>query len=186
REDRSRGGAGVSRRRVATAGPLAALWPAPIVCHRPGALPREPAGPRPGWTPGCGFDARAGGEPEVFAPLEGADDEGRTAPAPDLRRTAHPPPDAAGIMSGASSLLSPAAQASNEFLMQKVLITGFGFMGGLHAQVYAHLPRARVAAIVDPDAKGAARKARSLGVTAPVFADFDEALGTADADVVDI
>src|SRR3954470_25074920 len=70
--------------------------------------------------------------------------------------------------------------------MQKVLVAGFGFMGGLHAQVYSLLPQARVTAIVDQDPKRAEKKARGLGLKAEVFGDFDEALQSNGIDAVDI
>lgn len=70
--------------------------------------------------------------------------------------------------------------------MQKVLVTGFGFMGGLHAQVYSLLPRARVTAVVDQDAKRAKKKVKELGLEAAVFTNLDEALRATDVDVVDV
>ena len=48
-------------------------------------------------------------------------------------------------------------------------------MGGIHAQVYGALPRARVAAIVDDDVARAQAKAKQLGFDVPVFQDIDEA-----------
>jgi predicted dehydrogenase len=70
--------------------------------------------------------------------------------------------------------------------MQRILVTGFGFMGGIHAQVYAALPRAKVAAIVDEDVDRAQAKARQIGLDVPVYRDFEEALGANGVDVVDI
>jgi predicted dehydrogenase len=70
--------------------------------------------------------------------------------------------------------------------MQKILVTGFGFMGGVHAQVYAALPRATVAAIVDDDVVRAKKKAKQLGLDIPVYGNFDDALGANGIDVVDI
>jgi predicted dehydrogenase len=70
--------------------------------------------------------------------------------------------------------------------MQKILVTGFGFMGSVHAQVYAALPRATVAAIVDDDVVRAKKKAKQLGLDIPVYGNFDEALGANGIDVVDI
>lgn len=70
--------------------------------------------------------------------------------------------------------------------MQKILVTGFGFMGGLHAQVYSALPQACVAAIVDQDTRRAVKKAKALGLKAPVYADIDEALRAVEVDAVDI
>jgi predicted dehydrogenase len=59
-------------------------------------------------------------------------------------------------------------------------------MGGLHAQVYAALPQARVAAIVDADVARAEKRARELGTDAPVYRTIDDALRAQDVDVVDI
>jgi predicted dehydrogenase len=70
--------------------------------------------------------------------------------------------------------------------MQKILITGFGFMGSLHAQVYQHLRRAKVVAIVDENSAVARKKLRGLGLDVPVFEDFDAALAGSNPDVVDI
>jgi len=70
--------------------------------------------------------------------------------------------------------------------MQRILVTGFGFMGGIHAQVYAALPRARVAAIVDDDVPRAQAKAKELGFEVPVLRDIDEALASVGLDAVDI
>jgi predicted dehydrogenase len=70
--------------------------------------------------------------------------------------------------------------------MQRILVTGFGFMGGIHAQVYAALPRARVAAIVDDDVARARAKVRQLGFDVPVYRGLDEALAGTAVDAVDI
>ena len=70
--------------------------------------------------------------------------------------------------------------------MQKILITGFGFMGGVHAQVYSALPRAKVAAIVDADVGRAGKKAKELGLEVPIYDNLDEALDANSVDVVDI
>lgn len=59
-------------------------------------------------------------------------------------------------------------------------------MGGVHAQIYTALPRATVAAIVDDDVDRARKKVKELGITAPVYRDFDEALTADDVDAVDI
>lgn len=59
-------------------------------------------------------------------------------------------------------------------------------MGGIHAQVYAALPRARVAAIVDDDVARAQAKARQLGFDVPVYRGLDEALAGTAVDAVDI
>jgi predicted dehydrogenase len=59
-------------------------------------------------------------------------------------------------------------------------------MGGIHAQVYAALPRAKVAAIVDDDVPRAQAKAKQLGFDVPVHRDIDAALAAEAVDVVDI
>ncbi|MEI6464171.1 MAG: Gfo/Idh/MocA family oxidoreductase [Verrucomicrobiota bacterium] len=70
--------------------------------------------------------------------------------------------------------------------MQNVLLIGFGFMGKLHAQVYSALPKAKVAAIVDLDVATASAMAKKLGVNAPVYGSFDEALAAGPINVVDV
>jgi predicted dehydrogenase len=70
--------------------------------------------------------------------------------------------------------------------MQKVLVTGFGFMGGLHAQVYSLLPQARVTAVVDQDVRRAKKKVAEMGLKAEVFAELNDALRSAEVDVVDV
>jgi predicted dehydrogenase len=70
--------------------------------------------------------------------------------------------------------------------MQKILITGFGFMGSLHAQVYQHLRRARLVAVVDENPSVARKKLAGLNLEVPVFDNLDAALAGSKADVVDI
>jgi predicted dehydrogenase len=70
--------------------------------------------------------------------------------------------------------------------MQKILITGFGFMGEVHAQVYSSLSKATLAAVVDHDVTAAQNKIKRLGLSAPVYRDFAEALAAHAIDVVDI
>lgn len=59
-------------------------------------------------------------------------------------------------------------------------------MGGIHAQVYAALPRARVAAIVDDDVARAQAKAKQLGFDVPVYREIEAALAGEAVDAVDI
>lgn len=59
-------------------------------------------------------------------------------------------------------------------------------MGGMHAQVYSQLTRARVVAIVDANLKSAVANAKKLGLEVPVYADLDEALSKHAVDVIDI
>ena len=70
--------------------------------------------------------------------------------------------------------------------MQNIIIAGFGFMGGMHAQVYRQLPAARIAAVVDTNKTAAGRAMSKLGVKAPLFTDLDQALRQIPCDVVDI
>lgn len=70
--------------------------------------------------------------------------------------------------------------------MQKIILTGFGFMGTMHAQVYTRLPGASIAAVVDDNRNATARSMKKLGVRAPLFASLDEALAEVAADAVDI
>jgi len=70
--------------------------------------------------------------------------------------------------------------------MQRVIIAGFGFMGGMHAQVYGKLNDARVVALVDPRLGNAARAAARIGLNVPICAGLPEALRLHDAEVVDI
>jgi len=68
-----------------------------------------------------------------------------------------------------------------------IVIVGLGFMGEMHAQAYAGLPRAKVVAIVDalPDTARAKAGRLQLG-SVPVFADLESALAAVSTDIVDI
>ena len=70
--------------------------------------------------------------------------------------------------------------------MQTIIIVGFGFMGGMHAQVYSKLSRAKLVAVVDSNEANAKANLKQLGLGVPVYADLDEALAKHRADVVDI
>lgn len=70
--------------------------------------------------------------------------------------------------------------------MQTVIIVGFGFMGGMHAQAYSKIAKARLAAVVDANVKGATAALKQLGISVPVYAGLSEALARHPADVVDI
>lgn len=70
--------------------------------------------------------------------------------------------------------------------MQRILIIGFGFMGGLHAQVHSRLRSARLVAVVDPREAAARAKLRTLGLDTPVFRDFDAAVAATRPTAVDI
>jgi predicted dehydrogenase len=68
-----------------------------------------------------------------------------------------------------------------------IVIIGFGFMGEMHAQAYAGLPRAQVVAIVDALPEIARAKVSRLQIGAiPVFADLESALAAVSVDIIDI
>ena len=60
--------------------------------------------------------------------------------------------------------------------MQTIIIVGFGFMGGMHAQVYSKLSRAKLVAVVDSNESECEGEPKQLGLEVPVYADLDEAL----------
>lgn len=70
--------------------------------------------------------------------------------------------------------------------MQNIVIIGFGFMGGMHAQIYQQLQHARLRAIVDPRGKEVADALGSLGIDVPVYPDWESVCAAVDFDVVDI
>lgn len=70
--------------------------------------------------------------------------------------------------------------------MQNIILVGLGFMGTMHAQVYARLKEARLAGVVDLDTRKARADLVKLGLKAPVFASLAGALEASDATAVDI
>ena len=70
--------------------------------------------------------------------------------------------------------------------MQRIIIAGFGFMGGIHAQAYARIPGAEVVAVVDIDPARAQAQATKIGLTCPIIADLGQALAEVPSDVVDV
>ena len=68
--------------------------------------------------------------------------------------------------------------------MVKVGIVGLGFMGGTHAQSYALLPNAQVAAVVDQDPQRRKDFARKFG--ARPYANLNRMLADAGVDAVDV
>ena len=70
--------------------------------------------------------------------------------------------------------------------MQNIILTGFGFMGTMHAQIYQQLKSARIAAVVEPRTNAARKSMRELGVDAPLYGKLSEALKKTDADIVDL
>jgi predicted dehydrogenase len=70
--------------------------------------------------------------------------------------------------------------------MQKVILVGFGFMGGIHAQAYAQIPEAKIVAIVDTLADKAREQGDKIGLQVPIYGSLSEALKEVEADVVDV
>jgi predicted dehydrogenase len=70
--------------------------------------------------------------------------------------------------------------------MQRVVIVGFGFMGQMHAQIYAARADAEVAGVVDKRGDEARQALEKLGIEAAVFGELGEALAAGEVDVVDV
>ncbi len=70
--------------------------------------------------------------------------------------------------------------------MQKIALVGLGFMGTMHAQIYAQLKNATLAAVVDKEKPKAKESLAKLGLQAPVFGTLEEALESVDVNAVDI
>lgn len=70
--------------------------------------------------------------------------------------------------------------------MKQIALVGFGFMGGMHAQVYRLLQKAGVAAIADANVEAARQRAGMLGLDVPIFSTLEEMLAQTSCDAVDI
>lgn len=70
--------------------------------------------------------------------------------------------------------------------MQKVAIVGFGFMGQIHAQVYAQLANAEVGSVVDTRLEEGKAALSKLGLDAPVHENLSSLLDSAEIDAVDV
>ena len=70
--------------------------------------------------------------------------------------------------------------------MKKGILVGFGFMGGMHAQIYRNLPDAEIVAVVDTNTDTSLAKVKKLGMTARLFPTLAEALASVEADFVDV
>jgi len=70
--------------------------------------------------------------------------------------------------------------------MQNIILTGFGFMGTMHAQIYQQLKQARIVAVVDTATDKVKASMKELGIEVPLFASLETALAGVEADVVDI
>jgi len=71
-------------------------------------------------------------------------------------------------------------------VMKKGILVGFGFMGGMHAQIYKRLPEADIVAVVDPDTESALAKLKELDMDAVHFETLTDALKSVEADFVDV
>ena len=57
-----------------------------------------------------------------------------------------------------------------------IALVGFGFMGSMHAQIYAQLDGSRLVGVVDPRKDTARAKLRKLGLDVPVYESLTELL----------
>lgn len=57
-----------------------------------------------------------------------------------------------------------------------IALVGFGFMGSMHAQIYAQLEGARLAGVADPRVDTVRAKLQQLGIDVPVYASLQELL----------
>lgn len=75
---------------------------------------------------------------------------------------------------------------TNPELPIKGIIVGCGFMGGMHAQIYKQLEGVELIAAVDASTGPSSKKLEALGLSIPIFATLEEALGTTECDFVDL
>lgn len=55
-------------------------------------------------------------------------------------------------------------------------IVGFGFMGSMHAQIYAQLPGAQLVGIADPRFDDTRAKLQKIGLEVPLYGSLPELL----------
>ena len=70
--------------------------------------------------------------------------------------------------------------------MKNFIVSGCGFMGGMHAQALEGIRGARVAAFVDVSAERARKLAAMLGGKIPCFTSLGDAMAAVDADAVNL
>lgn len=70
--------------------------------------------------------------------------------------------------------------------MQKIILVGLGFMGGMHAQIFKQLDNAQLVAVVDHREEATRQKLKKLGFDIPVYPRLNLCLESVEADVVDI
>lgn len=68
----------------------------------------------------------------------------------------------------------------------KGILVGCGFMGGMHAQIYAQLPKVDLVAAVDIHGESSSEKLKSFNTPVPVYDNLETALAETDCDFVDI
>jgi predicted dehydrogenase len=70
---------------------------------------------------------------------------------------------------------------------KRIALTGFGFMGSMHAQVYGQLPDAQLIAVADANPAAARAKLEHLKIAVPVYPTLGELLKShPEADAVDV
>ncbi len=70
--------------------------------------------------------------------------------------------------------------------MKNVALVGFGFMGGMHAQVYLQMPGVRIVAAAEAMRDKALAQAKKFGLDIPIYPNLKEMLKHEDIDIVDI
>ena len=68
----------------------------------------------------------------------------------------------------------------------KAAIVGYGFMGGMHAQIYNALEGVELVAVVDLNATAARKRLNELGLDIPVYASLEDLLSSEAVDIIDI
>jgi len=68
----------------------------------------------------------------------------------------------------------------------RIAVIGAGFMGSMHAQIFANEPRAELVAIVDQNIDRATQLAKELGSNVKAYASHTELLAAEDLDLVSI
>lgn len=71
-------------------------------------------------------------------------------------------------------------------MTMKAAIIGYGFMGGMHAQIYHALNGVELAAIADLNVESTSAKLTEQGLELPVYPDLTTLLQETDVDIVDI
>jgi hypothetical protein len=70
----------------------------------------------------------------------------------------------------------PAAIICAMASQKRIALTGFGFMGSMHAQVYGQLPDVQLIAVADANPAAARAKLERLKIVVPVYPTLGELL----------